>query len=385
MHLLAYKKNIKKILAADMSIDIFFYWKARVALYALLKVMGVNKDDEVILPAYTCVVVPNALIYLGAKPVYIDVSPESYNMELKQVKEAITARTKVIICQNTYGLSTDLEALNQLAKKQGLLTLEDCTHGFGGFYAGVPNGLSCDAAIYSSQWNKPFSTGIGGFAVTKNTDIAARLNELNLSLVSPSVKERLNLKILYFIRRYLITEVSYWPLVQFYRWLSRHNLVVGSSSGEEIISVEMPVGYFKAFSNTQAKEGLRNLPNLEQDLVLRKKNAYLYTDFLAQKGKNHVAKKWFENHSFLKYPLLVNKRSEFMLLAEKHRIALGEWFTSPLHPVEGDLSAWEFDRERYPVATYLSSHVVNLPTTPTDINKVLKFLERYERYIMLLH
>ncbi len=78
----------------------------------------------------------------------------------------------------------------------------------------------------------------------------------------------------------------------------------------------------------------------------------------------------------------MNNRDEFMQLAEQHRIALGEWFTSPLHPVEGDLSAWQFDTEQYPVATYLASHVVNLPTTPKEIDRVLKFLERYKGLIV---
>jgi dTDP-4-amino-4,6-dideoxygalactose transaminase len=382
MNLITYKKNIKEYFTSDASIDVFFYWKARVGLYALLKAMGVKRGDEVILPAYTCVVVPNAILYLGAIPVYIDVSLDNYNLLPNAVETAITKRTKVLICQNTYGLSTDLEVLNVLARKRKLLTIEDCTHGFGGFYNTIPNGLSCDAAIYSTQWNKPFSTGIGGFAITNNTSISCRLKKLNEELVSPSAKELLNLKILYFVRRFLINEVSYWPLVQFYRWLSRYNLVVGSSSGGEIASLEMPARYFKAFSHTQAKEGLRNLPDLKQDLVRRKQSAELYTNFLIQRGKNHVDKKWFINHSFLKYPLLVNHRSNFMLLAEKHRIALGEWFMSPLHPVEGDLSLWRYDRKNYPVADYLSSHVVNLPTTPADINKVINFLEKYIDYIL---
>ena len=160
--------------------------------------------------------------------------------------------------------------------------------------------------------------------------------------------------------------------------------MVGSSSGGEIVSVEMPDGYFKAFSQVQAKEGLRTLPKLKQDLIKRKQSAKIYTDFLIKQRKNHVNEKWFANHSFLKYPLLVNRRSEFMRLAEKHRIALGEWFTSPLHPVDGDLSAWQFNREQYPVAEYLAVHVVNLPTTPNDINKILVFLKKHADFIVNL-
>ncbi|MEE9424256.1 MAG: hypothetical protein V3V18_04670 [Methylococcales bacterium] len=71
-----------------------------------------------------------------------------------------------------------------------------------------------------------------------------------------------------------------------------------------------------------------------------------------------------------------------MALAEKHRINLGEWFTSPLHPVEGDLSVWGLQRDHFPVAQYLSSHVVNLPTTSSNVDKILSFLEQHSNFIV---
>ncbi len=339
--------------------------------------MGVGEGDEVILPAYTCVVVPNAVLYLGAKPVYVDVDPTTYTMQVEAVGSAISDRTRVIVCQNTYGLSAGLEELAELAAQRGVFTIEDCTHGFGGYYRGRPNGVSCDAAFYSTQWNKPFSTGIGGFALVRDGKLRAKLSKLDEVLVAPSKKEQAMLWLLYGVKRYLINEQTYWPLVRFYRWLSRNNLVVGSSSGEEITSVEMPKDYFKAFSAVQAREGLRTLPRLERDLATRKENARLYTRALSRLGKNHVPEDLFDDHSFLKYPLLVKDRPRFIALAEKRRVALGEWFLTPLHPVEGDLSAWGYEYGKYPVAEYLARHVVNLPTTPVDIDRVLRFLDDY--------
>jgi dTDP-4-amino-4,6-dideoxygalactose transaminase len=370
----AMRKRIASYLEIDES-GVFLYWKGRVALYALLKAMGVNEGDEVILPAYTCVVVPNAVLYLGAKPVYVDVSTKTYNMDIEAVSAAISSRTKVVICQNTYGLSSGLAELLDIAKEHKLYTIEDCTHGFGGYYRGTPNGLSCDAAFFSTQWNKPFSTGIGGFAVTNSESIANRLSTLNTNLVAPSFKELTHLRVLYFIRRYMLNDLTYWPLVRLYRWLSRNNLIVGSSSGEEISSVTMPSGYFKAFSNVQAKEGIRTLSALEKDLVVRKNSARLYNQILIDGRKAHVAEDLFVNHSFLKYPLLVKNRDKFMVLAEKNRVLLGDWFLTPLHPVTGDLSVWGFQCGRYPVSEYLAKHVVNLPTTPSDIERGVRFLK----------
>ena len=80
-----YKKAIASILECSPD-NIFLYWKGRVALYAILKAMGVKEGDEVIVPAFTCIVVPNAVIYLGAKPVYVDISVEDYNTDINKLK-----------------------------------------------------------------------------------------------------------------------------------------------------------------------------------------------------------------------------------------------------------------------------------------------------------
>ena len=356
--------------------DIFWYWQGRVALYAILKAMGVKPGDEVIVPAYTCVVVPNAIIYLGAKPIYVDIDPRTYNMDASKIEQNINAKTKVIICQNTYGLSSNIELILELAKKNSLYTVEDCTHGFGGTYKGKPNGSYCDAAFYSTQWNKPFSTGLGGFAVTNNETIKKKMQDQEYQKVVPSFKDRLMLKVLYFLRNNVINDVTYWPMVRTYRWLSKNNLVLGSSKGQEIEDVKMPEKYFKAFSDVQVKEGLKNIKNLDVLLARRKNNAEIYTAFLVSKKKNHVAKEFFGDHSFLKYPMLVKDRNNFLKLAEDNKISLGDWFISPLHPVHNnDWSKWSFEPSKYPVSMKLSSLVVNLPTDTQDVKKVIRFLE----------
>ncbi|MCK5720360.1 MAG: aminotransferase class I/II-fold pyridoxal phosphate-dependent enzyme [Thiomargarita sp.] len=362
--------------------NIFLYWKGRVALYAILKAMGIKPNDEIILPAYTCVVVPNAIIYLGANPVYVDICESTYNMDITKVEAAITDKTKVIICQNTYGLSSDLGALINIAKRYNLHTIEDCTHGFGGFYRGKPNGQFCDAAFFSTQWNKPFSTGIGGFAITKSAKIVANLAQLEPKKYLPSLKDGLSLKALYFVKRYIINDFSYWTLVKLYRLLSKYNLVIGSSSGGEISSTKMPNNFFKDFSSAQAKEGLRNLKNLTKLMQVRKQNAKIYSNLLQKLGKIYVNQNLFDNHGFLKYPILVKDRDSFLKLAEKNRIELGDWFISPLHPVIGDLTAWQFDKKSFPVATFIAQHIVNLPTTPTNINKVITFIETNINHIL---
>jgi perosamine synthetase len=278
-------------------------------------------------------------------------------------------------------LSSNLEIIKNIDKKYHLFTIEDCTHGFGGTYNGKPNGTYCDASFFSAQWNKPFSSGVGGFAMINNPNLNENLLELEKDKIPVSFSEKLSLKLLYFIKRYLINDFTYFFMVNFYRWLSKHNIVLGSSSGKEITSVEMPNDFYKDYSVVQAKEALRNLKNLDSVLELRQQNAKKYTEFLSQNGKNHVLADLFENHSFLKYPVLVKNRPQFFRLAEKAHIPIGDWFISPIHPVLQDFTPWYFVPDEFPIAVEMAEKVVNLPTDTKQIAKVIEFLLKNIDYI----
>jgi perosamine synthetase len=376
-----YKTAIASYLEAEKE-DIFLYWKGRVALYALLKAINVKEEDEVILPAFTCVVVPNAIKYCGAIPVYIDINSTTYNVDIDKIEAKITPRTKVILCQNTFGLSSNVEELVTLAKKYNLYTIEDCTHGFGGTYNGKPNGTFCDAAFFSTQWNKPFSTGIGGFAYVKDEKLKNRLLRVNAELHKANTRDNFSLSLLYFIREHILTDSLYWQMLKIYRWLSKYNLVLGSSSGKELVSAQMPPNYFKEISKFQIKKGYLAMSNFSKSLQIRKENAHIYTSYLKKNGKIYVNEAFFDNHAFLKYPLLVKDKTEVMSLAEKMKIPLGEWFCSPLHPVKENLERWDMNTELFPQACQVASQIVNLPTDIQYIDKILVFLETIEPLII---
>ncbi len=370
-----YKEAIASVLNSR-SENVFLYWKGRVALYAALKAMGIKEGDEIILPAFTCVVVPNAIKYLEAKPIYVDISPSNYNMDIDKLEDAITEKTKVIICQNTFGLSSNIESVIQIAKKHNIYSVEDCTHGFGGYYNGKPNGSYCDAAFYSTQWNKPFSTGIGGFLIVNNFELVEKVRKLEAEKSKPN---RINKSILYFLiifRKYFINNYTEQTLVKLFRFLSKHNLVLGSSQGNELTGTEMPENYFRDISSVQVKTGIKQLKNLESIIELRKKNAAEYTKFLKSNNKIYVDEKLFENHLFLKYPLLVKDRELFFNLALKEKVILGDWFLSPIHPVKENFELWDLDIELFPVAKEISQKIVNLPTDIKNNRKVMEFLLR---------
>ena len=377
---LNYKKGIASVLRTSED-NIFLYWKGRIALYAMLKAIGVKEGDEVILPAFTCVVVPNAILYSGAKPVYVDIDPVTYNSVPLKVKEAVTTKTKVIICQNTFGLSSNLEEIIETARQKNIFTIEDCTHGFGGQYKGKPNGTNCDAAFYSTQWNKPFSTGIGGFLLVNNPLLMEKIRKLEMAKLEPDLMDSLIINSLIYFKKYFVNDYTQDKLTALFRFLSRHNLVIGSSQGEELTEVQIPDKYFKGISSSQIKHGIKQLKHLNELNSLRKKNAQDYTRFLKANGKTFVPEVLFPDHLFLKYPLLVKQRDKFFNFARKDKVNLGDWFLSPLHPVKENLKQWGFEAEYFPTAVSISKKILNLPTDIKDNWRIISFLSKHLDFI----
>ena len=138
--------------------------KGRVALYALLRAAGIGPGDEVVLPGFTCVVVPAAVGYTGASPVYHDIDSRTFNGDPALAAAAIGPRTRALIVQHTFGLPADLGGLPQLCRERGVVLIEDCAHAIGATRDQRAVGTLGDAAFCSLQWSKPATIGLGGIA-----------------------------------------------------------------------------------------------------------------------------------------------------------------------------------------------------------------------------
>ena len=113
--------------------EVAFFNSGRSALLAILESFGIGAGDEVIVQAFTCVAVPNSVIWAGAKPVYVDID-ESYNTDPIDAEKKITKKTKALIVQNSFGIPAQIEKLLLLAKKYKFLVIEDCAHALGATY-----------------------------------------------------------------------------------------------------------------------------------------------------------------------------------------------------------------------------------------------------------
>ena len=362
----------------------FAFFKGRVALYAILKAIAVGPGDEVILPGYTCVMDVNPVKYLGAKPVYVDIEPETFNINVNLLKDKITTKTKVIIAQHTYGYPCDMNAIMNIADKNGVTIVEDCCLALGSKYKGKLCGTFGKAAYFSFQWNKPFTTGLGGMAITDDAELADDIDSLcQKELCHPSKKEVLLLAAQLAVYRAFIYPRTTALAQTIFRSLTKKDLVIGSSKTSEF-KPEMPLDFFKAMSSVQARSGLKQLKKIEQNIAHRKKMAQLYDQLLKEKGwntRNYDSS--IIDPVMVRYPVRVAEKNRALTEASKASVELGSWFECPLHPIETPLAAYDYEPGMCPEAEKASREVVNLPLHPRagkkTARKTVDFITRFSQ------
>ncbi len=142
------------------------------ALHIALLALGIGAGDEVIVPTFTFIATANAVTYTGAKPVFVDSEPVSWNMDPESIRSVMTPKTRAIIVVHIYGQPANMDAIMELAKVHNLRVVEDVAEAQGAFYKGKPLGSFGDAACFSFFGNKIMTTGEGGMLVTHRQDVA---------------------------------------------------------------------------------------------------------------------------------------------------------------------------------------------------------------------
>lgn len=141
-------------------------------LHCLVKAMGIGFGDEVITTPYSFVASTNCLLFENATPVFVDIDPLTFNLDISRIEAAVTPKTKAILPVDVFGQPMDMEAVNRIAKKYNLLVLEDSCEALGAEYKGIKAGTLCDGAVFAFYPNKQITTGEGGMIVTNNDRIA---------------------------------------------------------------------------------------------------------------------------------------------------------------------------------------------------------------------
>ncbi len=149
------------------------------AIHIALMALGIKVGDEVIVPEITWIASVEPILYIGAKPVFVDVLPDTWCIDPSGIQKAITPKTKAIIPVHVYGNLCEMDSIMDIAKKHNLVVLEDAAEALGSEYKGRKAGSIGDAGVFSFHGTKTISTGEGGIIVTNREDVLERSKILN--------------------------------------------------------------------------------------------------------------------------------------------------------------------------------------------------------------
>jgi perosamine synthetase len=170
-------KEFERLLADTLDVDparVVTTTSGTTALHLALVALGVGPGDEVLVPDLTYVATANAVLYTGARPVFVDVDPRTYCMDVERAERALTKRTKVVLPVHLYGQACDMRAVRSLY----LPIIEDAAEGLFGTYLGERLGTISDVGCFSFFGNKLITTGEGGACVARDAKLAAHIRSL---------------------------------------------------------------------------------------------------------------------------------------------------------------------------------------------------------------
>ena len=160
------------------------------ALHLSLKSLGIGKGDEVIIPNITFVATANAVLYVDATPVLVDVNDHDINISIKSIEKSITKKTKAIIPVHFAGKSCDMLAIQKIAKKNNLKIIEDCAHALGTKFNKTHVGNFGKTGCFSFYPTKNLTTFEGGMVITNSKKTASKIRSMRNHGINKSLKER---------------------------------------------------------------------------------------------------------------------------------------------------------------------------------------------------
>lgn len=343
----------------------------RSAEYLILKILGIGKGDEVAIQAFNCIAVPNSVLWLGAKPLYIDID-ETYNIKFKDLSEKLSENTRAIIVQHTFGMPAKMELIKkviQLAEKRfakKIYLIEDCAHSLGARYGGKFLGTFADLAFFSFGRDKVLSSVFGGVILYKNDKVHNMLKKERDLLPSSSF---------FWIIQQLLHPILFSAI------LPTYNLGIGKFTiGKTLLFIFQKLKLLSFPVYNQEKKGERPLifPGKMPDAlaILALNQLEKLNDF--NKKRQKFGQFYFNNlkHSglvlppkekgaiWLRFPIRIKNAESLYRCALRKSALLGRWYRGVLQPAQSlDLIGYKIGS--CPNAEKYSEEVVNLPTYPT--------------------
>jgi len=289
------------------------------ALHSAVVATGVKQGDEVILPSFTFVATAEAVVMAGAKPVFTDIDPETYNISSVEIEKNVTRKTKAIMPVDLYGFSAEVKPIKEIAAKHCLVVIEDAAQAHGASYAGKPAGIFSDAACWSLYASKNITTGEGGVVTTDHDKVAKTL-----------------------------------------RLIRTH--------GEKTKYASIMLGHNYRMSEIQAAIGLVQLEKLPAFLAKRRKNAKRLTEILGKTQRLQLPKETKDQrHSWYLYTVRLKdgdetRRNKILEELKKKGIGAAAYYVHPIHtmPYYREI----FGERKLPETEKAANQVFSLPVHP---------------------
>jgi len=362
----------------NKSLSKFVYFRGRVALYAILEVLGVKKGDEVITQAFTCIAVPEAIIAIGAKPVYVDIKSNDVNMDVDDLSKKISQKTKAIIIQHTFGIPANIDDIAKIAQLRKIPIIEDCCHTLTSTYKGKMIGTFGVGSFYSFEWGKPVIVGIGGSAIVNNDSLLEKLKSYYIDYKLPPQFSQLRLRLQYIVHNILYNPSRYW----FGRYLYHKMASLGIAEGNYNPIQEgesKSQDYSLRMSEYHKKLLEREIEKINNLTSHSKWVASQYRDRIKSNVVCHLKVSNNCKVIYARYPLIARDKQKLLDKARKENIEVADWYSTPIHPVKSD--QWPliyYKKGLCPNAEKMSKQIVTLPTnkkvTEKDINRTICFL-----------
>jgi dTDP-4-amino-4,6-dideoxygalactose transaminase len=302
------------------------------ALHLAMVTSGVGPGDEVITTPMTFCATANAIIHTGATPVFADCQKHGMNIDPDAVEAAITPRTKAILPVHFAGRPCDMDAIGTIAKRHGLLVIEDAAHATESVFRGKKVGAISNLSCFSFYVTKNMTTGEGGMVTTDDPDLAKRIKVLGLHGLSADAWNRF------------------------------------SDKGYKHYDVVYP-GFKYNLTDLAASIGLAQLPHLAAWLERRAQVWSRYDAAFESLPVTRPAPPEHDTtHARHLYTLLVHddapvSRDEFLGAMHQRRIGTGVHYRA-LHTHPYYRERWGFSPERFPNAYAIGERTVSLPLTP---------------------
>ena len=299
------------------------------ALHLAIDALGIGEGDEVITTPFTFFATVEAILYTGATPVFVDIEPDTLNIDVSQIEANITGKTKALLPVHLFGHPADMRTILNIAKKHRLKMIEDCAQSFGAEANGKKVGSIGDAGCFSFYPSKNLGGyGDGGMIILNSTRVADTIREL----------------------RNHGSRGSY-----------RHKRVGFNSRLDEI----------------QAGILLVKLIRIDEYNRKRRQNASFYNNLLSDKVKCPVEKKG-AYHVYHQYTIMSHKRDEIQQKLKKNGISSVIYYPVPLH-LQKALKFLGYQKGDFPVTEKAAKEVLSLPMYPEleesaiiKISKIIK-------------